>query len=82
MRCQSCQVLRINGVLCHETGCPDSWRTEVRECRECGSEFRPESRAQHCCDDSCAAAYAGLDYADDLPGESRYAGWDAEDWAY
>ncbi len=82
MRCQSCQLLRINGHLCHETGCPDAWRTETRECRECGSDFRPESRAQHECCESCACAYAGLECHDDLPGESRYAGWDTEDVNY
>ncbi len=64
MRCQSCQLLRINGHLCHETGCPDAWRTETRECRECGTPFRPESRAQHECCESCACAYAGLEDID------------------
>ena len=24
--CDGCAILSINGVLCHETGCPDSWR--------------------------------------------------------
>ncbi len=60
MRCDSCQLVRINGVVCHETGCPQAWRTKVRECRECGGEFVPESRGQRECCESCAAAYAGL----------------------
>lgn len=45
MRCDQCEMLSINGVACHETGCPNSrkvWRNgewvAVRECRECGSE--------------------------------------------
>jgi len=27
-RCQRCQQLRINGIVCHETGCPNSRREE------------------------------------------------------
>jgi hypothetical protein len=78
MRCAGCQVVRIQGVVCHESGCPEAWKSEKRVCEWCGSAFRPESRRQTFCDASCAAAYAGLEYQDDLPGESRYAG-DCED---
>jgi len=59
-RCHSCEVLYINGVRTHEHGCPDAWRDETRECKECGSEFEPEERMQVCCDESCSRAYAGL----------------------
>lgn len=46
MKCDQCELLRINGVVCHEIGCPNfkkRWvadRGWVRflECRECGSE--------------------------------------------
>jgi len=55
--CQSCEVVRINGILCHETGCPDAWEDYTRECPWCGQEFAPEDREQSFCDDSCAAAY-------------------------
>lgn len=49
--CDSCNPSRINGVLCHESGCPDAWRDATRECRECGCNFRPEeSRQRHCND--------------------------------
>lgn len=51
--CQSCQPARINGVLCHEHGCPDAGRDEVRECRFCGCEFKPENRFQKCCSEEC-----------------------------
>lgn len=44
-RCDSCEALVINGVYCHETGCPnthsrydaesDSW-IKQRKCFECG----------------------------------------------
>jgi hypothetical protein len=43
--CDQCQMLAINGVACHETGCPnmgarwdrenDCWIVQ-RECFECG----------------------------------------------
>ena len=65
MRCDQCQVLRINGVACHEIGCPNAWRKEERECRWCGGMFRPESKRQSCCDDSCHAAFHGIDLEDD-----------------
>ena len=55
--CKSCQVIRINGVLCHELGCPDAWRDEVRECLWCGNEFTPESQEQTCCSDDCYYAF-------------------------
>lgn len=60
MNCQSCEALMINGVYCHETGCPDAWRDEVRKCKWCGSEFNPENPEQRWCDWSCVAAYHGL----------------------
>jgi len=65
MTCNNCELLSINGILCHETGCPDAWQDETRECKECGSEFAPETRQQTCCDDSCFCAYNGLPYEDD-----------------
>ena len=49
--CQSCEALTINGVLCHESGCPDSWRDETKECLECGFDFQPEDKHQVCCED-------------------------------
>lgn len=52
--CDSCQLLRINGVVCHEPGCTEAWQDEVRECKECGGEFKPEQRNQIFCDTHCA----------------------------
>ena len=57
--CTSCEVLFINGVKCHEFGCPDAWRDEKRDCKNCGCEFNPESREQMFCDDSCYRQYYG-----------------------
>ena len=59
MSCNSCEVLKINGVRCHERGCPDAWQDYERECGWCGSAFLPEESHQKCCDESCAAAYYG-----------------------
>jgi len=55
--CASCQALTINGLLCHEMGCPDAWLDYVRECKWCGQEFRPEERGQTCCSEECGQAY-------------------------
>jgi hypothetical protein len=57
MPCQSCQLVTINGIPCHETGCPDSHVGTVRECDWCGSEFEPEERRQRFCSDDCAESF-------------------------
>lgn len=59
--CNSCEMLNINGVPCHEIGCPDAWKDYNRECKWCGREFKPEDRNQYFCDDSCYRAYHGID---------------------
>ena len=45
MRCDQCEMLSINGVACHETGCPNSRKAfrygawiRIVECFECGCE--------------------------------------------
>lgn len=58
-QCDSCQLLRINGVVCHETGCPAAWKDKRPECKWCGTEFKPEHRHQDTCSESCAEAYHG-----------------------
>lgn len=57
--CNSCEVLYINGVKCHEIGCPEAWKDYERECKWCGSNFKPENKDQEFCDESCAEAYYG-----------------------
>lgn len=59
--CDSCEVMSINGVLCHEQGCPHAWKDESRECKWCGQEFNPERSEQDCCSHSCEVAYHNLD---------------------
>lgn len=57
--CNQCEVMTINGVLCHEHGCPDAWKDYKRECAWCGQEFTPEDKDQICCGDECAECYCG-----------------------
>lgn len=57
MRCDQCEALIIQGVFCHETGCPNTnsrydaksgdWVKQY-ECRECGSMA---DDGVVCCDD-------------------------------
>jgi hypothetical protein len=60
MSCNSCQMIAINGIACHETGCPDAWRTIVAECKWCGQGFYPETKWQECCCHTCFTAYANV----------------------
>lgn len=48
IKCDQCEAAMINGVFCHETGCPNAKKTydaengrwvKYVECRECGEEF-------------------------------------------
>jgi hypothetical protein len=57
VHCNGCEVLVINGIICHEHGCPEAWRDEIRECKWCGCRFYPEDREQVFCDESCAEVY-------------------------
>lgn len=61
-QCPSCQVLMIQGVRCHEPGCPDAWRDEVRVCHECGSNFTPTSSRQLECSTECHCSFYGMPY--------------------
>lgn len=57
MYCESCEVLVINGAICHETGCPNSYKDEIRECKWCGVDFRPESKYDYLCSEDCREIY-------------------------
>lgn len=57
--CQSCEALTINGILCHESGCPDAWKDKKYKCKECGCEFEPEEKGQEYCSEHCNAMYLG-----------------------
>jgi len=57
MECHSCELLAINGVGCHESGCPDAWKDQVRSCKWCGQEFKPLLPGMNCCSEDCDEAY-------------------------
>lgn len=65
MQCNSCRVLYINGIRCHEHGCPDAWLDQTRECSECGCDFAPETRYQTVCDECGNAESIDPHYWDD-----------------
>lgn len=70
MKCNQCEMLSINGVACHEHGCPNAnkvWRdgewVREYECPECGQTYLERSEANDCCNDM---DWADQDYdADD-----------------
>lgn len=57
MRCDSCEAAAINGVYCHETGCPESARIKANACRECGDQMDTDGRNTRYCP-SCDTCYA------------------------
>jgi hypothetical protein len=65
LTCDHCQIVRISGTPTHEIGCPVAWKDYKRECKNCGSEFTPESSRQEFCDNSCYCSYYGLPDPDD-----------------
>lgn len=51
--CDGCSPSMVNGVLCHESGCPDAWRDRGVACFECGCDFFPSERGLRTCPDCC-----------------------------
>jgi hypothetical protein len=47
--CPQCEALMINGVYCHETGCPQLRIDAGRTCPECGMLCADRSEAVACC---------------------------------
>ena len=64
-KCDQCQVIAIQGIATHETGCPNSHLHPLTgepylvECKWCGNEFTPSERGQTFCDEDCARSYYG-----------------------
>lgn len=54
--CSACQVVMINGVRCHEIGCPEAWRDYEIECCDCGCDFKRTSPRQIRCNE-CTEAF-------------------------
>ena len=63
MKCDQCQAIRIQGIICHETGCPnshidlDTGKPYHKECKWCGSEFELQEKYQEFCCAECAECY-------------------------
>jgi hypothetical protein len=64
VKCDSCDVVVINNHICHEFGCPDKFKDEIRECKNCGCEFSPDNNNQNFCSDQCYYDYNGIPYED------------------
>ena len=60
--CQSCNEMMINGIRCHEIGCPDSWMGKEHECKECGCVFTPADKWEQFCSNQCHCAYNGFSF--------------------
>lgn len=56
-KCDQCEALMINGVYCHEHGCPNKWKDSARYCAWCGTMFFPNSEHDHFCCIECAENY-------------------------
>lgn len=66
-KCDSCQLMMIQGVVCHETGCRNAWKTETRKCDWCGSYFTPTDRLDFFCSKSCNCSYNDIPDEDETP---------------
>lgn len=58
--CKSCESVSINGVLCHELGCPDAYQGKEIECKNCDNHFIPEEKTDKFCCELCYLDYYGL----------------------
>jgi len=63
--CNQCQALMINGVYCHEIGCPIAWKDYSKECDSCGCDFKPEEKHQTYCE-GCAEESMYYDEEDEF----------------
>lgn len=61
MSCPSCALLVINGIPCHEHGCPEAWRDKKFKCLECGAYAKPEELNQRFCSPACEEVYHQLE---------------------
>jgi hypothetical protein len=54
-KCDSCQLVSIQGVMCHELGCPAGYidpstgKGYVEQCIRCGSNFCIKFKGQRVC---------------------------------
>ena len=76
MSCPNCDAKRINGLICHEHGCPTPYIGKTLECANCGTKFKPEEGERpladktsrgtiYTCSETCRNDYFGLSVNDD-----------------
>ena len=58
-QCNACEAKMIQGVYCHELGCPEAFRDHGRECKWCGAMFKPDESRPVCCSEDCYESYCG-----------------------
>ena len=75
--CDSCSPSTIQGTLCHEPGCKDSWRDYKAECDECGCDFWPEDKGQATCE-SCRNPEQYIRQCEECGDEARHSDPDQE----
>lgn len=59
-QCPDCEALMIDGVYCHELGCPSAWKDKKIECKNCGTIFTPDEKHQKFCSQECYWSYWGI----------------------
>jgi hypothetical protein len=57
LRCPSCQLARIQGIVCHETGCPDRHLFTFTSCLWCGQRCKARRDGRRFCSGSCYRSY-------------------------
>ena len=57
-QCHQCAAAMINGVYCHEIGCPESGKQAFRDCKWCGAKLEgPKKRNRGFCNNDCEKSY-------------------------
>jgi hypothetical protein len=70
--CDSCEILYINGNKCHEAGCPEQFKDEVRSCAWCGQPFEPAEASQKYCGIDCYCCDNDIDNDETPDGFEPY----------
>lgn len=57
--CNQCEMMTINGISCHEIGCPNHGKSYKLSCLVCGKTIRKNNRSgrRFFCSDICMLKY-------------------------
>lgn len=50
-KCDGCEIMIIQGVKCHEFGCPNAWQDKMIWCLNCHEDFIRDKKGQVVCID-------------------------------